>query len=137
MNVRPADAVRNAILNALRDFIDSGSGPGYFEIRDGTQPANANLGATGTLLATLTFSDPCASNASSGTLTFNSITGDNNVDNSGTASWGRAYNSSGQVAFDFDVTASGGGGTLQLNSVSLVAGGTVIVTAFTLTQPAS
>jgi len=132
-NVRVADVTRNNRLNAVRDRIDSGPGAGVVEIRSGTQPADADDAAVGTLLATLTLADPSAPNAASGVLTFNAITEDSSADATGTASWGRVKTSDGNTVFDCDVGTSGT--TIVLNTVSIVVGGPVRITSFTLTDP--
>ena len=54
----------------------------------------------------------------------------------GTAGWFRAYDSTGAAVFDGAVTATGGGGELQLGSTSLSSGIQVDITSFTYTQPA-
>lgn len=135
-NMRLATATRNAIANAIRDLIDAGTGAGTIEIRTGTQPASANDAATGTLLATLTFSDPSAPGAASGVTTFSAITEDAVADATGTAAWARVKDSAGNTIFDVDVSATGGGSTIELNTVAIVAGGPVRITAFTVTVPA-
>lgn len=122
-------ALRNSQLNAVRDRIDAGSGPGKLRIYSGTRPSTG--GTATTLLAELTFSDPCAPNASNGVLTFNTITADSSAAASGTATWFRIVDSDGNFVMDGDVGTSGA--DLNLNSTSITAGGTVSVTSFTIT----
>jgi len=137
-NVRIVTATRNSRMNLIRDAIDAGSGAGTIKIYTGTQPANANAALSGnTLLATLTFSDPCAASASSGVLTFSAITEDSTADASGTATWARIADSAGNTVFDCDVGITGSGATLIINSADISAGGPVRMTSFTLTEAAS
>lgn len=134
-NVRLPTASQNAACNAIVDLIDAGAGAGTIQIRSGTQPASANDAATGTLLATLTFSDPAFGNASSGIAAASAITADSSADATGTASWARVLDSDSNVIMDCDVGTSGA--TINLNSVSITAGGNVSITSMTVTMPAS
>ena len=89
-NLRIATATRNSMLDALATKVDADVGAGTINIYSGTQPANANTALSGnTLLATLTFTDPCAPAAASGTLTFSTITQDTAADATGTATFAR------------------------------------------------
>ena len=87
-------AARNAACDAIVALVDSGPGPGTIKIRSGSAPA-VNAASTGTLLATLTFSDPAFGAASGGTATANSITSDSNADADGTAGHFRVYPAGG------------------------------------------
>lgn len=135
MATRLATATANAKANAAVDLIDAGAGAGTIEIRTGTQPASANDAATGTLLGTLTLSDPAFGDAAAGVCTGNTVTGDSSADATGTAGWGRVKDSTGNTIFDGSVTVTGGGGEIQLGSVDIVAGGAINLTSLTYTQP--
>jgi hypothetical protein len=133
-NVRLANAAQQAAMDAVVDLIDSG-GAGTINIYSGTQPTTANdaVGA-GTLLATLTYSATAFGDAStSGVATAASITGDSSADATGTAAWARVLNGSAATVFDCDVGTSGA--TINLNTVSIVAGGAVDITSMTMTHP--
>lgn len=132
-NVRILTAVRNSMLDQIKTAVDAGAGAGTIKFYTGTQATNANtaLGAQ-VLLGTLTFTDPCASSSASGTLTFSTITEDSAADATGTATWARIQDSTGTVVFDCDVTATGGGGTIELNTTSIVTGGPIRISSFTL-----
>jgi hypothetical protein len=135
-NVRVVAAIRNARLDAIKTAIDAGAGVGTIKVYTGTQPANADASLSGnTLLGTLTFTDPSAPAASSGVLTFSAITQDTSADATGTATWARIADSTGATVFDCDVGTSGA--TLNLNTTSIVAGGPIQVSSFTLTDPAA
>ena len=111
-------AVRNSRLNAVRDAIDAGAGAGLLRIYDGTRPSTG--GTPTTLLAELTFSDPCASNASGGVLTFNAITADSSANATGTATWWRGVDSTGAAVVDGNCGTSGS--DMNLNSTSITSG---------------
>lgn len=136
-NVRLANQTQQDACDAVAGYIDTGTGAGTIEIRDGTQPANANLTATGTLLATLTFQTTAFGAAdTSGVATVTpSIVGDTSADASGTASWARIKTSGSATVFDCDVTNNTGTGTIKFDSVNFQVGGTVDITAFTITHP--
>lgn len=128
-------AARNAACNAVVDLIDAGSGAGYMQIRTGTQPATPTDAATGTLLATLTFSDPAFGNASSGVATASAITSDTNVDASGTAGYFHIFDSDNTGIFCGSVGTSGA--DINFNTVTFVAGGTAAISSLTVTVPAN
>lgn len=134
--VRSSTAARNAQVNAITALIDAGAGPGVMEIRSGIQPSSAQDAATGSLLGTVTFSDPAFAAASEGQATANAIASDTNADNSGQASWARVKDSNGNTVQDYDVTDAGGNGTVKLNNVNIVAGGSIAVTSMTIGAPA-
>lgn len=71
-----SDLDRTALCNALVDAIDAGAGAGTLEIRTGAAPAATTDADTGTLLATLTFSDPAYGNAAAGVAQESAITQD-------------------------------------------------------------
>lgn len=128
---------RNAACNGLVDLLDAGTGPGTIQIRTGTQPATPNDSATGTLLGTLTLSDPAFGNASAGVATASAITGDSSADSTGTAGWFRALDSDGNAVIDGSCGTSGSGADMILSSTSIVAGGTINISTWTVTAPAS
>ena len=123
-------AAANAMLVPLRDTIDAGTGAGTIRIYTGTMPTlTTDAVTTQTLLGTLTLSDPCGTVASK-KLTLSSITQDSSADADGVAAWARLADSNGVVAADFDVTTTGGGAVLQLNTTNIKAGGPIAITAF-------
>lgn len=133
--IRFVTAVKNSALDTIKAAIDAGAGAGTIKIYTGTQPTTAaDAITTQTLLGTLTFSDPCGTSAS-GTLTMSAITQDSAADATGTATWARIADSTGATVCDVDVTATGGGGTLQFNTTSFVIGGPILINAFTITIP--
>lgn len=133
--LRIAVASRNAMLQALLDKIDAGSGPATLKLYSGTMPANGDAALSGnTLLGTLTFSDPSGS-ISAGVLTFSVITEDSSADATATATFGRIQDSAGNNIFDGDVGTSGA--VINLNTTSIVTGGPIRVTSFTVSAPAT
>lgn len=139
MAVRFATATRNAAQDARAAKVDGGAGPGYLEVRTGAQPANANTAASGTLLVTITLDDPAfGAGSSAGVLTADvSGTPTGTAVATGTAGWGRIYDSAGNAVVDGSVTASGGGGDFIISSTSITSGQDVELTSLTITDPAS
>lgn len=125
-------ALQTSCITPIMTAIDAGAGAGLIDIYNGAIPATAATAVTTqTKLGTLTFSDPSGS-VTSGVFTASSITQDSSADATGTASWARIKDSTGATVGDIDITSTGGGGLLQLNTVNIVAGGPIIVTALTL-----
>lgn len=136
MAIRIAGATRTAMMDALEADIDGGAGAAYLEIRTGSQPADADTAASGTLLATLTLNDP-AGTVASGTITIDvdpAITA--TAVATGTAGWARLYDSTAVSILDgsVDTTAA----DFIIDSTSITSGQTVaLVATSTLTLPAS
>lgn len=131
-----SNATRSAACNAITGRFDAGPAAGTIQIRSGTRPATADTAATGTLLATVTLADPAFGAASNGVATLAdpaSVTGVA----AGTATWFRGLDSTGATVLDGDVSATGGGGDLQLNTTTISVGLTIDVTGGSLTVPAS
>lgn len=130
MAIAYSTAVRNAMLDAITAQIGAS---GLLRIYNGTRPATG--GTATTLLAELTCNATFAPAASGGVLTLNAITQDSSANATGTATWARLTTSGGTHIADFNVGTSGS--DLNLNTVSLVSGGPVSVTSFTITDPNS
>lgn len=125
MSVTHPTAVRNAIADLVVDRIDAGAAAGTLEFQ-----TSGNVE-----VATLTFSDPAFGAASSGTATANAITSDTNA-TGGTVAKARAKDSDGTEVFACSVTATGGGGDIELSSVVISAAQTVSMTSLTYSAPA-
>lgn len=130
MTVGFATGLRNARADAITTFA---GGSAKLRIYSGTRPATG--GTATTLLAELTCNATFAPSAAGGVLTLNAITGDTSADATGTATWARIVKSDGTTfVLDCSVTATGGGGDIQLATVSLVAGAAVNVTSAVFTE---
>lgn len=127
-------ATRNAMMDAIRTALDAGSGTtgATLNIYTATRPASGAAITSQTLLGTLTCSSSCASAASNGTITFNTITQDSAADASGTATWGRAFNKSGTFVMDFSVGTSGA--ELNLSNNVITAGGPISISSMSITD---
>lgn len=125
-------ALRNTTMDAINAAINAGAGAGKCRIYNGSRPATG--GAATTLLAELTLSDPASPGSASGVLTLSAITRDASADATGTATWFRVLDSNNAFVFDGSVTATGGGGDMELINVSLTAGMPVEISSFVLTE---
>jgi len=139
MPLRLATTVRDGACNAIVDQIDADAGAGTLVIRTGGQPANPQTAATGTTLATLTFSATAFGASSSGVATASAITSDTSVDATGTAGWARIYEGDGADPGDavMDMDIGQGSGTLDFDNTSFVIGGTAAISSMTVTVPES
>ena len=136
MVTRIPNNVRTAMADTAVDFADAGPGPGTVQIRVGQQPATAGAAATGALLGTLTLADPAFGAAVNGVATANPVTGDNSADASGKAGWFRVLDSLGATVMDGAISEAGEGGDMIVSDADIIAGGTIDITAWTVTQPA-
>lgn len=119
---------RNAMADGIAGEIDAGTGAGLFEIW---------TTGFGVLLGTLTHSDPAYLAATSGTATADTIADDASADATGTANRLRVTTSLPATVYEGTVTATGGGGDLELNTISITSGDTLSISSATLTAPAS
>lgn len=120
--------VRNNMLNDITTAIGSA---GKLRIYDGARPATG--GAATTLLAELALANPAGPSASGGVLTLTVPVTDSSANATGTATWARIVDGSGTFLADMTVTASGGGGDVELVTTSIVATQEVKITSFTIT----
>lgn len=130
MAERLNDAARNRQVDSIGDDFNNAT----VKIYTGTQPA-AGAAATGTLLVTITLpADAMAASASG--VAAKSGTWSGVAGNTGTAGWFRIESSAGARWYDGAVTATAGGGEIELASISITSGQTVTISSFTVTQPA-
>lgn len=143
MPTRINTAARNAAATAIAALIDGGASAGVLRIYSGSQPATPATTPSGTLLAEFTCSDPAFGSPSTGVVTLDvtpALTDTGITD--GTAGYFRFCDSTeaagtGLGVLDGTVTATGGGGQIELNTVTISTGANVEVTAGTITMPAS
>lgn len=132
---RLSTAARNASANAIAGLVDADAGAGTLKIYTGTLPANGDTDPAGTLLATVAFSVTAFGAASAGTVSATDPAAVTGVA-AGTAGCYIVEDASGDNVFVGDVTATGGGGSLELATTTISVGLSVDITAFTYTQPA-
>lgn len=126
----------NAVKNARRDAVEAtvGTAP-KFRFYTGTPPANAEAAlSSNNLIAELTLpSDWLTAGGSAGQSVLNgSWTGTASLAGTNTATFYRIYNTAGSTCHEQGtVSATGGGGDLQLDSTSITQNQTITITTFT------
>lgn len=123
-------AVRTARLDSIETAI--GTAP-TLEIRSGSPPANCAAADSGTLLAVMTLPSDWMAAASAGSKAMAGTWQDTSADAAGTAGHFR-IKASTTCHIQGTVTATGGGGDLTLDNVSIASGQSVSITSFTLTD---
>lgn len=124
-------SARNAALDAIETAIGTSA---VLKIRSGSAPATVATADSGTVLATLNLPSDWLAAASSGSKSKSGTWEDTSADATGTAAHFRIYASDGTTAhIQGTVTATGGGGDMQLDNVSIASGQAVTITSFTLT----
>jgi hypothetical protein len=136
MATRLSTATRNTACDAVVDLLDGGSAAGTIKIYTGAQPAAANDAATGTLLVTITLADPAFGVANTGAAALAGTPLSATAGASGVAGWARFADSTGATVLDGSVTATGGGGQVELATTTISSGVTVQITSGTVTMPA-
>lgn len=132
MTVQLSTSVRNARLDAIETAIGTSA---VLKIRTGAQPATVATADSGTVLATLSLPSDWMAPASSGSKAKSGTWEDTSGDATGTAAHFRIYASDGTTAhLQGSVTATGGGGDLQLDNVSIAAAQSVTITTFTISD---
>ena len=123
-----------AVRNAMLDAIETGVGTSArVKIRTGSVPANCAAADTGTVLADVSCPSDYMAAASSGSKAKTGTWQDTSADATGTAAHFRVYASDGTTCHaQGTVTATGGGGDMELDTVSLVATQLFTITAFTI-----
>lgn len=136
MTARLPDASQQAATDAVVDRIDVG-GAGSLKIYTGSQPADADSTPSGTLLVTIALAATAYGSANtSGTAALASTPRSGTAAATGTAGCFEVVSGGGSKVFQGSVTATGGGGQLELDNTSIASGQTVSVTSLSYTQPA-
>lgn len=132
MAERISTTARNRQADSMGDDLNSGT----LKIYTGAQPASADDAPSGTLLVTINLPADAMAAAASG-VAAKSGTWSGVAVADGDAGWFRLANSGATRNYDGSVTATGGGGDIELDDVSILTNQTVIISVFTITQPAS
>jgi hypothetical protein len=135
--MRIASATRNALAETVRQLIDGGSSAGTIKFYSGLMPDHAwDPLINQTLLATLTFSHPCAELPLGGVLDFLPIADDPETPASGAVAWARIADGDGNAILDLDVTGPNEGGMIEINTTQIVRGGPFRLRDFGINFPA-
>lgn len=127
MSVIPSVAAGLAQLQALANFLDSGSSNATFIFYDDTKPADVTVAANlSARLVTLTLPKPCFKTLNADNIELNP-TDASTVIKTGTAIWARLYNGNGDGVADFAV-----GTDITLANPDLVLGSTLMINSIVL-----
>lgn len=130
MAIQLSTAVRNARLDAIETTISTSA---ILRIRTGAAPANCGAADSGTVLAEMTLPSDWMAAASSGAKAKAGTWNDTSANATGTAAHFRIYDSAGTTChIQGTVTATGGGGDLELDNTSIATGQVVTISTFTL-----
>lgn len=124
-----------AVRNAKLDAVETATGiDAILKIRTGAPPATCATADSGTVLATLNLPTDYMAAASGGTKAKSGTWQDTSADATGTAAHWRLYASDGTTCHaQGTVTATGGGGDMEVDNTSFSTGQSFTVSTFTLT----
>lgn len=132
MTLQLSVTVRNSRLDTIESTI--GTSP-ILRIRTGPAPADCATADSGTVLAEITLPSDWMEAAASGSKAKSGTWQDASANATGTAGHFRIYDSGGSVChLQGTVTATGEGGDLTLDNVSIASSQVVTITSFTLTD---
>ncbi len=142
LNTNVSIEFAQAGIDAAVDLLDEGTADGMLEGRDGSQPVDPNAAAVGNVLFALDLGTPAfgpASDAAPGALaTAAAIADDVSADFTATLTYVRASSSNSvptPLNDHIDGEAGTSGADFNFNTVAIVSGATVSMTAWTVTQP--
>lgn len=136
MGLRISNNLRNARANQVTNQLDAGSGSATVAIYTGPQPANPDAAETGTLLATFTLEKPSFSASVAGAINVDATPAlvTNGIAD-GDAGWFRGYDSDANPVIDGTVSAGGGGGNLEINTITVSIGLELRITGGGFVEP--
>jgi hypothetical protein len=132
MTIRFAQATGHAMLDAIET--DIGTSPILY-FRSGAPPTNLTDADTGTLLATINLPADWAAAAASWAKSKSGTWQDLSADAGGTLGHWRLKTSGGVVKLDGTITATGGGGDIEVDNTNVAAGQQIDVTSFAINFP--
>lgn len=127
--------INSSLQNRLVDSWGGDLDLGFIRIYTGSQPG-ANTAPTGTLLVSCALTADAYGASASGVATKNG-TVQGTAGNTGTAGYAQQVNAGGTRWQYGSVTATGGGGNVELDTLSITTSQTVTITTSTISIPAS
>lgn len=133
MAIQLSTPVRNALLDAIEATIGVSA---ILRIRTGAPPATCATADSGTVLAEATLPADWMAAAAAGAKAKSGTWEDLSANAAGTAGHFRIYDSAGTTChIQGTVTATAGGGDMEVTNVSFAVGQAFTVTAFTINAP--
>jgi len=131
MTLQYSVTVRNAKLDAVETTVGAAA---IMKIFTGAPPADCSQADSGTVLAILNLPSDWMAAAVSGQKEMNGTWEDTAADAGGTAGHFRIYDSGGSTCHaQGSITATGGGGDMEVDNTNFAAGQHFQVTSFTIT----
>ena len=125
MSVTHATAVRSALADLIDTLVNTGSGTAKLRLRDGT-----------TTIVDFDLADPAFGAASSGVITLASTPIAATAAASGDVDNAQLLDQDAGVVLSCSVTATGGGGDIEVSNVSIANGQDCSLTSLTYSAPA-
>ena len=136
LNFKISVAARNAACDGIVDLCEGGTPPAEVEVRTGAPPATPATGDSGTLLGTLVMTNPAFGAAAAGIATASAITDDSSADASGDAGHFRVKTGvAGTVIMQGTAGEAADTTDMTFDNKSIVLGGTISISAFTVDVP--
>lgn len=131
MALQYSTTLRNNQLDQIESTISTSP---LLRILTGSPPATCATAQSGTLLAEMTLPSDWMAAAASGSVAKSGTWQDTSANNTGTAGYFRIVDSGGTTChLQGTVTATGGGGDLTLDNVSVASGQSITITSFAIT----
>jgi hypothetical protein len=136
MIIRTSDAIKTAQLQAVIDALDAATFPGRIDLYTGPMP-----NAPGGDITSQKLIGSCALSLPSGTvsdtvLTFEAISEDLLVDETGDIEWARFSDGNGNFVMDGDCGPDGSGALIEFNRIDAVENGAIRIVGGQLTMGA-
>lgn len=133
MSLQLSVAVRNARLDAIESAIGASA---VLKVRSGAKPATCATADAGTVLSTIALPADWMAAAASGVKEMSGTWADSAADAAGTAGHFRVYAADGVTCHaQGAITASGGGGEMEIDNTVFAVGQAFSVTAFAIAEP--
>lgn len=120
-----------ARLEGSRGWLDSGPAAARLRIYGAPQPDPGDAPGAAPLLAEIGLAKPCGTVAAN-VLSLVTAAPSTLVTSSGTAAWARLVNGNGDWSDDLSVSTVGGGAEVELSTLTLFAGGSVVLASAVL-----
>lgn len=132
MAIQLSVAARNDRLDSFETTVGASA---RMKIFTGAPPANCGVADSGTLLADLTLPADWMAAASAGSKSLSGTWQDASADGDGTAGYFRIYDSTGTTChMQGTITATSGGGDMEVDNTSFATGQEFNVTTFTINE---
>lgn len=136
-----ATTLKTQLLEDVRAWLNAGTTGSLIKIYSGAMPYSPETAVTTQVnLGILTMMEDCGVVATTGnagvdtvtSLVLGAITYEDMALASGTATWARIIDSSGNPVMDIDVSSTAGTGALKLNTTSIIVDGPILITQFVI-----